>query len=268
MTDSLQDIEAAIQQTETARRLIARKKTKQVSSSDERVTLKATALSWFQTHRQCVVGCVDAALLAPIDDRYRRILAGTERKTLRTRYLFDLKLAKNALVKLRSDVVLVSAGSRSVTTDKSPDLSPLIHDSAMQNVLRRRWQETLVCIEAGAHLAATVMMGGLLEALLLARVNQFTDKKPIFTAKAAPRDKNNKTRALKEWTLKDYIGVARELKWISHATRDVGEVLRDYRNYIHPYKELSHGVEISGRDTQMFWEVSKSIAQQVIASAH
>jgi hypothetical protein len=72
------------------------------------------------------------------------------------------------------------------------------------------------------------------------RRRQLANKAPVFTAKAAPRDKNKKTLAQKEWTLNDYIEIARELKWIGETAKSVGIVLRDYPNYIHPYKELTH----------------------------
>ena len=67
------------------------------------------------------------------------------------------------------------------------------------------------------------MMGGLLEGLLLARVNSESNKSPIFTASAAPKDKQGKTLQLKEWTLRNYIAVAHELKWISQPIKDIGE---------------------------------------------
>jgi len=62
----------------------------------------------------------------------------------------------------------------------------------MLAILTRRWAETLSCMRVDAHLAATVMMGGLLEAILLARVNRLTDLKPVFTARAAPKDKSGR----------------------------------------------------------------------------
>lgn len=43
-------------------------------------------------------------------------------------------------------------------------------------------------------------------------------------------------------------------------------VLRDYRNYIHPEKELSHGITVDAQDTAMFVSVFSSIADQIIAS--
>ncbi len=116
-------------------------------------------------------------------------------------------------------------------------------------------------------MAATVMIGGLLEALLLARVNRETNQSPIFRAKSAPRDKVGKTLSLKDWALKNYIDVAHELGWITKAAKDISEVLRDYRNYIHPYKELSHSLALTSDDSKLFWEVGKSLSRQVIASA-
>lgn len=109
------------------------------------------------------------------------------------------------------------------------------------------------------------MMGGLVEGLLLAKVNSQPTLANVFTAKAAPKDrKTGNPLPLSEWTLKHYIDVAHELRWISQSARDVSVVLRDYRNYIHPQKELSHGVALSEGDAALLWEVSKSIARQVL----
>jgi len=111
------------------------------------------------------------------------------------------------------------------------------------------------------------MMGGLLEGLLLARINRERNKAHIFKATAAPVDPSTgNPRQLKEWTLMNFIDVAHELNWISRSAKDVGEVLRDYRNYIHPYKELSHGVALTTADARVLWEVTKSLSLQVLAS--
>ena len=137
----------------------------------------------------------------------------------------------------------------------------------MREILVRRWNECVICLGATASLAATVMMGGLLEAILLARINREPDKATIFKCRAAPKDSIGKTRQLKEWGLSDYISVAHELKWVSVSAKDVGEVLRDYRNYIHPYKQLSHGIHLAKEDAELFWEVTKTITRQVINNA-
>jgi len=134
----------------------------------------------------------------------------------------------------------------------------------MQSILGQRWRECVICVNSGAPLAATVMKGGILEGLLLAKINQLPNQAPVFTAASEPKDKAGKTLPLKDWTLKNYIDVAHELKWISTTAKDVGEVMRDYRNYIHPQKELSHGVTLVDADAQMLWEIAKSVIRQVL----
>jgi hypothetical protein len=109
------------------------------------------------------------------------------------------------------------------------------------------------------------MMGGLLEALLLSRVHRHPDKSAVFKAASAPRDsKTAKPLMLQEWTLRNYIDVAHELGWITSSAKDLGEVVRDYRNYIHPHKELTHGVHLGDHDARLFWEVAKGISRQLL----
>jgi hypothetical protein len=89
------------------------------------------------------------------------------------------------------------------------------------------------------------MMGGLLETLLLSRINKESDQSKIFKAQVAPKDgKTGKPLQLKDWALRNYIDVAHELKMDFAINKDIGAVLRDYRNYIHPFKQLSHGINL------------------------
>src|SRR5262249_792817 len=148
--------------------------------------------------------------------------------------------------------------------ESAPDFSPLVSDQKMQTILKRRWEECVACLNSGAPLSATVMMGGLVEGLLLARINTEPNKAAIFTAKAAPRDPAGKTLLLKEWMLKSFLDVAHELGWISNSAKDVGSVLREYRNFIHPQKEFTHGVNLEANDARMFWDVCKNISREVI----
>ena len=94
-----------------------------------------------------------------------------------------------------------------------------------------------------------------------------SNKSPLFRAKSTPIDsRTKKPLALPEWTLRPYIDVGAELNWITSSGKDVAAVLRDYRNYIHPEKERSHGVSLNEHDSAMFWEVTKSLARQLLAS--
>lgn len=256
-----------MREAEALRRVLRRGSGKQVRSADERGVAKATALAWFNKHRLLLEPIVGEDILHEVDSQYRELLKATDREATRKSYDTLLAGLKPQLSDVRSRYV--AAGPRKVTptmvSESPPEFSNLVGEPKMQAALERRWEECKRCLAAGAPLAATVMMGGLLEALLLARINRESDKGPIFKAKASPRDKaTGQTLALKEWTLKNYIDVAHEVGWVSQSARDVGEVLRDYRNYIHPYKELSHGTVLTVDDAALLWNVSTSIAKQVL----
>jgi hypothetical protein len=194
-------------------------------------------------------------------------LSATDREATRSSYDALLATLKPQLAALRARFIAIptSDPNASRESEPPPNFATVVGDPKMQAALDRRWRECQTCLSAKAPLAATVMMGGLLEALLLARINRELNKAPIFKAKCAPRDKaGGQVQPLKEWTLKHYIDVAHELGWVSQSAKDVGEVLRDYRNYVHPYKELSHGTVLTTDDAALWWEVSRSIAKQLL----
>jgi len=261
MNDADEAIYQAIKEAERIRSVTRKKSLPQVRGS-ERDVIRATALTWFQSHRPKIVAVFSSADLQLVDEMYQKILEASHKNAARSGYVVTLKDICDSLVHLRAaNVVKLAAAT---TTDAAPDFSKLISDAAMQGILQKRWTECVICISYGAPLAATVMIGGLLEGLLLARVNRENNKKPIFTAAASPKDRQNQPLGLKDWTLQDYIGVAHELKWITVAAKDVGVVLRDYRNYIHPQKELSHGVSLTTPDAVILWEIGKSISRQLL----
>ncbi|MDI6803093.1 MAG: hypothetical protein QME58_04510, partial [Bacteroidota bacterium] len=150
------------------------------------------------------------------------------------------------------------------TVDTIPNFAKVVADLDMQKILASRWDECIKCVEGNAPLAAVVMMGGLLETLLLNKINKLPTQAPVFTAKLAPRNPKGQTLPLNEWTLRNYIDVAHELKWITQTEKDLGVVLRDYRNFIHPYKQKTYGVFIQQSDARIIWELCKSISKQLI----
>lgn len=258
----MKTVDEAISQIESLIKVLRKKKLTQVKSVDEKSIIKATALSWFQKLRIQIN--LSELQLKDTDKYYKFLLEASEKNTTRNRYLTELKSLRLNLIKLRSDNI-VTITNQKKTPDNPPDFSNLIKDEKMKGILLNRWNECIRCLNVDAPLSSTVMMGGMLEAILLAKINSCTDKSKIFKAKAAPIDKKTtKVYPLQEWTLRNYIDVSHELGWISQSTKDIGEVLRDYRNYIHPYKELSHGIIITKPDAELFWQITKSIINQLL----
>jgi len=268
MANAHDAVDSALAEIDRLRKVLKHRQTLQVWSAEEKSLVKATALSWFNNHRKEAQASVDSELLNISDEYYKALLNAADRASSRTKYDSLLKSLRRELIDLRGYVLMSSQNSApELTPDEPPKFDPLIADLRMRQILTDRWKECYACLQCDAPLAATVMMGGLLEALLLARINKEQSKGPIFNATKAPKEKSkSRTLPLKEWTLRHYIDVAHELKWISESAKDVGEVLRDYRNYVHPYKQLSHGVHLDKDDAILFWEISKSIARQIIKS--
>ena len=273
VTGAQQVLDAAMQEAERLRRTLQKRGAggTQVRSDDEKRIVRATAHAWFNSHRPPVRAVLTDDDLTSLDDEYRSLMVAAGRATLRTKYLDSLKRVKKLLSQLQADQAIALGGTPSEwgpagTTDNPPQFAPLISDLRMQAILRKRWHECVTCVNYGAPLAATVMVGGILEGLLLARINQLSDQGPVFRAVSAPKDKKTGSPLkLSEWGLKNYIAVAHEPGWISRTTKDVGEVVRDYRNYIHPQKELSHGITLSVDDARMLWEIAKSIVRQLLS---
>lgn len=258
-------IDKAINQIESLSKVLKNSDAVQVQSQDEKGLVKATALSWFRNWRAELT--LDNSILSNSDDIYKFMLEACEKGTRRSIYITQLKSLRKELIKIRSENILSisSQPSQNNIPDIPPNYNPLIQDAKMIAILKNRWEECVKCIAADAPLSAVVMMGGILEAILLAKINSFPDKAKIFKLKSAPIDKKtSKVLQLHEWTLKNYIEVSHEIGWISQSVKDVGEVLRDYRNYIHPYKEYSYGIVIIKSDAELFWNITKSIIKQVL----
>lgn len=263
---ALEAVEAAINEVTKRRKLVTARKSKQVYATDEIASLKAVAFAWLQNHQPIVAAHRAKPDLTTVNDIYSEILDATAGYAARTTYRKALQRAKAELIIIRSQIVKAPP-ALAATPDSPPNFAPLATNPIMQAILQRRWHEVQQCMGCDANLAATVMMGGLLESLLLARMNGSPNIGAVFTAKAAPKDRKTKQPlAFGDWKLAHMIEVAHELKWVTKSAKDIGNVLRDFRNYIHPHKEFTDKITIGTDDAKMFWEVAKLITRQVLAS--
>jgi len=257
----------ALSEIDKLKRSISLKRTKQIQSQDERVLLKAVAHAWFNSHR-AEVSYLKDDLLAPVDSLFHWLLEAGDKYP--TRVLVTKKIAdiRRALIELRKNTIQSKSVDRqSSTADVPPNFSKLVVDQDMQIILSNRWNECALCIQCGASLAATVMIGGLIEGLLLMRINQEPQQSKIFKAKSAPIYKQTgKPKQISDWKLSDFINLAHELKWVTKPTKEISSVLREYRNYIHPHKELADKVALSPSDTSMFWELAKNVTRQLLGT--
>ncbi len=116
-------------------------------------------------------------------------------------------------------------------------IEDLCFDSAISNVLEKRLIESEKCFSSEAPLASILLIGSIMEGLFLG----FAIKNPSLFNKAitAPKDRDLKVKKLSEWTLSNFIDVSKELGVVSDDVSKFSHVVRDFRNYIHPYQQMS-----------------------------
>ncbi len=107
----------------------------------------------------------------------------------------------------------------------------------MVELLNARYAEALICRDNDAHFAAIVTMGSLLEGALL---QVLTERDPKFRAQV--RDRKEKGEPEQKYSLSNLIDMAHKRNYIARDARDFTQVLRDYRNFVHPRVQLDFAV--------------------------
>lgn len=111
-------------------------------------------------------------------------------------------------------------------------------NAALVPILESRFAEATRCLQADAPLAVIFHCGSVLEGLLLgtacSRAREFNE------APNSPKDAaSGKVRPFQDWKLAQLIDVASEVGCLTLDVRKFSHALRDFRNYIHPYEQLS-----------------------------
>jgi len=118
-----------------------------------------------------------------------------------------------------------------VSLQKIPSAGPLAP------ILEARLAEAMRCLQAGAPLAVIFHCGSILEGLLLGVAS--ANPQQFNQAPNSPKDKAGNVKQFHEWSLAQFIDVACEIDHLNLDVKKFSHVLRDFRNYIHPYEQLS-----------------------------
>lgn len=139
-------------------------------------------------------------------------------------------------------------------------------DEVLKPVLEGRMDEMKSCFKAKAYLSVIFMAGSMLEGILLSLANQ--NPRVFNQATVAPRNKEGKVKAFHEWTLNDLINVAHEIGIIKKDVAKFSHVLRDFRNYIHPYQQMSEHFSPDENTAKICMQVMKGALLQISKYRH
>jgi hypothetical protein len=134
-------------------------------------------------------------------------------------------------------------------------------DGTVTEILKLRINEIEKCLSTDAPLSVIFLAGSTLEGVLLGIALKYP--KEFNQAKSAPKDKDGKVRQYPEWTLSNFIDVAYEVGLLAEDVKKYSHVLRDFRNYIHPYQQMSSRFNPDKHTAKISWQVLKAALFQL-----
>jgi len=138
-------------------------------------------------------------------------------------------------------------------------------DDDITNILLLRIEEIKNCMTAHAPLAAIILLGSVLEGILLGIANQMP--KEFNQSNSAPKNAtNNAVKRFQEWSLANFIDVAYDLELINKDIKLYSQSLRDFRNYIHPYVQLTSKFIPNDETAKISFQVLKAAIFQLSKS--
>lgn len=136
-------------------------------------------------------------------------------------------------------------------------ISYLKIDQGVTQILEQRILEIKKCLKTEASLSIIFLCGSILEGILLGIATQFV--KEFNQSSISPKDRDTgKVKKLHEWTLSNFIDVAHDIGFIGLDIKKYGHSLRDFRNYIHPYQQMSTGFNPDMHTAKISWQVLKA----------
>lgn len=137
------------------------------------------------------------------------------------------------------------------------DMSQLVQDPRLAQLIESRLAQAARSRDSGDHLAAIILLGSALEGVLWSFVG--ARSAAGLTSTDAPTNRSGSVLPIDDWKLFDLIGVAHDCGWLERDAMDFSHVLRDYRNLVHPKKQLDGGYRPDGDTCRICWEVMAAV---------
>jgi hypothetical protein len=134
-------------------------------------------------------------------------------------------------------------------------------DTAILVILEQRIEEIQRCLKAKSSLAVIFLCGSVLEGLLLGVASK--NPKLFNQSASSPKDESGKVKQMPNWTLSNFIDVAHSLNLLGQDVKKFSHSLRDFRNYIHPYQQMSERFNPDHNTAEICWRVVQAAIFQI-----
>jgi hypothetical protein len=159
----------------------------------------------------------------------------------------------------RPAITALDLASKSETTLRDVELKvsldQVITDPDLTAVAQERLNEARACHNAGAYMSAIIMLGSLLEGVLIAAIRE--------------RPHGQLPRPVENMSLQDLIALAHKQRWIQFDAQLGSQLVRQYRNLVHPDLQLRQIGHLPDADTlDICWPVVNAILNDLAATGH
>ena len=142
-----------------------------------------------------------------------------------------------------------------------PHVQDLPVEATVAPIIESRLREAQKVLEAGAYLSVIVLCGSVLEGVLLG--NAQNDPAKFNKSSASPKTKEGTVKRFHDWTLSELIDVATNVGVLKPDVQTFSHGLRDFRNYIHPYREMSSKFTPDEHTARVCFQVLKAALASV-----
>ena len=180
-------------------------------------------------------------------------------------------------IKRNGKIIEVATSTEDITLNQSPtitedeflgkefdevSINSLGFDAFITIILEQRLNEIKKCLVSKAALATIFLCGSTLEGIFLGIA--IGNPMEFNKATASPKDKNGKVLQFQDWTLSNFIDVAKEIGLIQEDVKKFSHSLRSFRNYIHPYEQLSQQFNPNEHTARLCCQVLKLATFQMV----
>lgn len=203
--------------------------------------------------------------LADLDNcisEFNKFLAFDKWKVVREGADIQFKKLENVKIEEPSQTVQIDTEDEFLSREFSNvSVHKIGLDGMVSAILDQRIAEIERCYSSGAYLSVILISGSTLEGILLGIAIQHP--KQFNTAASSPKDGSGKVRQFHEWSLSSFIDVAYELRLVQHDIQKFSHTLREFRNYIHPFQQMSSGFNPRQHTAKICLQVLKAAIHEI-----
>lgn len=191
------------------------------------------------------LSCYEKAnALSPKDDLYQNNLQSTKEAIQRQRETEIFEVAELISIDTLEDIGYTTDLCKKVLKIADPD---------MRDIIQRDLRECAIAVVARQNKLATIMCGSIVEALLMQLIIERGFLK--YDISAISGSKKASSYPISEMGLNELLYVADKEKILNKNSYHLGHYIRDYRNIVHPAKEVRMKENVSHENVTTMWSV-------------